>query len=350
VALRSLAVLATVLIAALSTGEAQALDRIQVAGLQVALQARGLYTGPVDGIPGPSTTLALRRFQRSVGLTPSGFAGRRTRWALGRLGHPLFGRRPLGLRKRGWDVSVLQFLLVRKGLLRSAPDGAYGHETERAVRRFQVLSGLPIDGAAGSATLAALRPYVRPRHRVQTGETLGTIAERYGVSVAALARVNGLDPSDVLPAAARLRIPRFRPERAAGTASSPAQRRAAEALAFWAGFYGVDRRLVGALAWMESGYQSHVVSRDGARGIMQVTPSTWTWVELALLRHRIPPTLEGNVQVGVAFLRHLLDRFAGNEELALAGYYQGPQSVRNRGVLPESRLYIADILALKNRL
>jgi soluble lytic murein transglycosylase-like protein len=52
--------------------------------------------------------------------------------------------------------------------------------------------------------------------------------------------------------------------------------------------------------------------------------------------------------VGVAFLRHLLSRFKGDESLALAAYFQGPKAVP-RAILAETRAYVADVLALKAR-
>ena len=55
-----------------------------VAALQVALSARGLYTGTIDGVAGPSTTAAVRAFQRRAQLPVDGIVGPRTRAALGR--------------------------------------------------------------------------------------------------------------------------------------------------------------------------------------------------------------------------------------------------------------------------
>ena len=57
----------------------------QIAGLQVALRAHGLYLAQIDGIAGPRTSAALHAFQRKHGL-PVGVASTRTRRALGPLG------------------------------------------------------------------------------------------------------------------------------------------------------------------------------------------------------------------------------------------------------------------------
>ena len=83
---------------------------------------------------------------------------------------------------------------------------------------------------------------------------------------------------------------------------------------------------------------------------MQVTPATWDYVETVLFRRRIPHTMSGNVQVGVAFLKQLLREFRGDVRLALAAYVQGPQSVRRHGLFRETRQYVAGVLALSRRI
>ena len=50
-----------------------ALSRSQVAELQTALNARGFASGQPDGVMGPATRAALRRFQRSAGLPADGY-------------------------------------------------------------------------------------------------------------------------------------------------------------------------------------------------------------------------------------------------------------------------------------
>ena len=87
----------------------------EVAGLQVALYRFGHYKGPIDGISGPMTERAIVAFQRERKLTADGKVGKQTRVALGRYGRPLFGVRTLRRGKVGFDVSVLQFLLAKRG-------------------------------------------------------------------------------------------------------------------------------------------------------------------------------------------------------------------------------------------
>jgi soluble lytic murein transglycosylase-like protein len=120
------------------------------------------------------------------------------------------------------------------------------------------------------------------------------------------------------------------------------------AIDYWSRFYGVDPRLVRAVAWWESGFNNSLVSPAGAQGVMQVTPATWDYVETVLVGRAIPRTTSGNVRVGVAFLRQLLREF-GNVRLALAAYVQGPRSVRRNGMFPQTRNYVAGVLALSRR-
>ena len=128
-----------------------------VAALQVALRTRGLYAGSIDGLKGPLTSAATKRFQRRAGLAPSGLAGMNTREALGRYGRHVLGSRLLARGTRGWDVSALQFLLAWHGFPSATIDGVLGFHTDRALRRFQRWAGLPVDGVAGPSTVAALR-------------------------------------------------------------------------------------------------------------------------------------------------------------------------------------------------
>jgi soluble lytic murein transglycosylase-like protein len=326
----------------------------QHAGLQVALRAQGLYCGAIDGIMGVKTRAALRQFQRRAGLPVDGVPGLRTREALGPLGRPLFGKRTLKRGLFGWDVSVLQFLLTRAGAYTGPLDGYLGPETEAALRRWQRSTKLVADGVAGSTTLEALgartrTPLARPqaslrRYVGRRGDTLTAIARRYGTTVRALARANRLDPRAILPEGKRLLVPHARPPSLHAAPSAVKLK-----LTRWAGHYRVDARLVRALAWMESGYQPHVVSSAGATGVMQLLPVTRDYVETVLLRRKLPKTLDGDVQAGVVLLRHLLRSFDSDERLALAAWYQGERGVRERGTLPETKIFVDNVLALKSQ-
>jgi hypothetical protein len=136
---------------------AEAAGSANIAALQVALRATGLYGGTVDGVDGPGTHSAVARYQGLHGLVSDGTAGTATRAALGRRGGPEFGTRVMGPGDSGWDVAALQFRLAWRGFPSGPMDGGYGSHTKAAVRRFQARAGLPADGAAGPATIRALQ-------------------------------------------------------------------------------------------------------------------------------------------------------------------------------------------------
>ena len=325
----------------------------EVAGLQVALYRFGHYKGPIDGIAGPMTNKAVVAFQRERKLAADGKVGKQTRVALGRYGRPLFGVRTLRRGKVGFDVSVLQFLLAKRGFPPQRLNSNFGPATEELVRKFQRKAGLPVDGIVGKATRAALiggkkarraksaAKEPTTRHVVRPGETLTAIAERNGTTVRELASSNKLDPSGVLLIGATLVVPR----REAG-----ARRTSVTAsLDRWAAHYGVSARLARALAWQESGFQPQVRSSVGAVGVMQVIPATRNFVELFVIGQPVPRTTDGNIRVGVAYLDHLLEEFKGNVRRALGAYYQGPAAVREDGLYPETRRFVANVLALRGR-
>jgi peptidoglycan hydrolase-like protein with peptidoglycan-binding domain len=145
------------LLALAGAGPAAAAGDAGVAALQVGLRAKGLYAGTVDGVLGPETTEGVRKLQRRAGLDVDGVPGADTRAALGRFGRPALGTRMLAGRMVGWDVAQLQFLLAWQGFPSGPFDGRFGPRTEAALRRFQEWAGLQPDGAAGPATLTALR-------------------------------------------------------------------------------------------------------------------------------------------------------------------------------------------------
>jgi murein DD-endopeptidase MepM/ murein hydrolase activator NlpD len=140
-----------------------------VAATQVALRALNLYAGPVDGIAGPATRRAVRRFQRRRGLAADGVIGPSTRRALGRRGRPRLGSRVMRRGHRGWDVAALQFMLARRGFSPGGIDGGFGAATRRAVKRAQRSAGIAPDGLAGPGTLRALRRGVSRRLRRSPG-------------------------------------------------------------------------------------------------------------------------------------------------------------------------------------
>lgn len=352
---RNIAVIAGLLALTAPAGARASGVNPQVAGLQVALRAHGLYLAQIDGVAGPKTAAAVHAFQRLRHL-PVGIADARTRRALGPLGRPLFGARTIRRGDFGWDVAVLQFLLTRRGVYSGALDGYMGGETVAALRRYQRLLHVRADGVLGPRTLTAVvdREHVPIAartevvsvlvHVVRPGDTLTAIADRNGTTVRALAAANRLDPAKPILVGQRLRIP------AATVATAPAPTGVPALLDAWSARLGVDPHLVRALAWMESGFQTRIVSGAGARGVLQTLPSTRAYVEQVLVGRALPHTVGGDVEVGVLYLRHLLRAFGGDERLALAAWYQGEQAVRQDGVYAQTKPFVADVLALRARM
>jgi peptidoglycan hydrolase-like protein with peptidoglycan-binding domain len=152
---RALLALPVVLVAVAVTPHAAANDAA-VAALQVGLQSRGLYKGPIDGVTGPATAKAIRRLQARARIEVDGVVGPKTRRALGRFARHRLGSRSLEIGKTGWDVASLQFQLAEHGYPSGPFDGIFGPHIDSALRRFQEFEGLEQDGVAGPATLRAL--------------------------------------------------------------------------------------------------------------------------------------------------------------------------------------------------
>lgn len=106
----------------------------------------------------------------------------------------------------------------------------------------------------------------------------------------------------------------------------------------------VDPKLVRAMIQVESGYNHRARSHKGAMGLMQLMPAT-----ASQLRVEDPYDPDENVRGGTQYLRHLIDRFPGRLDLAVAAYNAGPGAVeRYNGIPPyrETRDYVRRVLAL----
>ena len=101
----------------------------------------------------------------------------------------------------------------------------------------------------------------------------------------------------------------------------------------------VRPELVRAVIQVESAFDPRARSSKGAMGLMQLMPAT-----AADLHVLDPYDPVQNIRGGVAYLRRLLDRYDGDEELALAAYNAGPEAVaRHDNQVPpfrETRNYL----------
>ncbi len=125
----------------------------------------------------------------------------------------------------------------------------------------------------------------------------------------------------------------------------------------------LDPYLILALIKQESAFQPDARSYVGARGLMQLMPET---AEEWRKRLRLPPIEEEdlydpeiNLRLGIPYFAHLVNRFGGSTEKALAAYNGGPTNVRRweRGLIdnrpetfiesigyPETRTFVLTIM------
>lgn len=215
---------------------------------------------------------------------------------------------------------------------------------------------LRLPGGAPSVQTAATERL----HLVVAGDNLSDLARRYGTTVGALAKVNGLDRRRHLLIGTRLRLPAGGGGVAATVSGSgfPLRlRRSPARLALvphferWAAANGIPADLLMATTWLESGWQNHVTSHVGAIGIGQLMPDTVEFVRDHLIgvRSLDPRVPEHNIRMSARYLRWLLARADGDARLALAGYYQGPASVRANGPYRGTVAYVDGVLSLRHR-
>ena len=218
---------------------------------------------------------------------------------------------------------------------------------------------------------------------VQAGDTLSAIAARAGESVDALAAANGLDPNKFLITGTVLSVPSGSSSASGSTVDvsmssastdsnaatsqpvgGPAQgvptdppyptpeRVTASEVGSVAAANGVPSSLADAIAWQESGFNNALVSSADARGVMQILPGTWEWIQHSLDTGGpplAPASAADNVRGGVLLLHSLLSSTGGDEAMAAAGYYQGLPSVEQNGVYPSTQGYVNSVLALERQ-
>ena len=116
--------------------------------------------------------------------------------------------------------------------------------------------------------------------------------------------------------------------------------------------YSVDPHLLWTIAYLESGFQPALVSRKGARGLMQFIPSTGRRYGLMTISDLHNPLR--SIDAAARFVKDLSEQFRGRTELVLASYNAGEHAVTNaNNQVPryrETRAYVARGLAIFRRL
>jgi len=199
---------------------------------------------------------------------------------------------------------------------------------------------LPTQAGASTATATGQRTHV-----VRAGDTVSSIALRYGVSVSSVQARNGLSSGATIVVGQRLAVPAA----AAGAVAvqTSGDRDAVRRMvAATARRHGVDVPLALAVAHQESGFQQRVVSSVGAVGVMQVLPSTARNLSAQTGRSLDVQDTQDNITAGVLLLRQLRAG-TGSDRATVAAYYQGLGSIADKGLLPTTHAYVRSVEALR---
>lgn len=206
-------------------------------------------------------------------------------------------------------------------------------------------------------------------HTVVPGDTLYGIAARYHVKPMVIAHRNHLPKSLVVMLGQRLAIPHRVHTHSAPAPSSgltetaqalhdraylshrhePSRDRVAAMIRSTAFRWHLDPRLALAVSWQESGWNMRMVSGVDAIGAMQVMRYTGSYLGTDVVHRSLNLfKAKDNVTAGVALLSVLTNE-ASSTRQAVAGYYQGLQSVRDHGMYASTKQYVANVMALRTR-
>ena len=246
--------------------------------------------------------------------------------------------------------------------------------------RFATLTAVATIGVLGTVAGSALAQPTGQgfEHRVREGETLTSIAQRYGVSVDALIRVNHLDDANQILVGAMIEVPSGASASSSSSSSPAGARRSsstsraramlqvtttltgsgevAEVAPFFtlspwrqalisaelrraAREFHVSASLLKALTYTESRWRQDGVSPTGAIGIGQIMPGTAVWLAELMGEPGLNPYVRhDNIRMSAFLLRYLLDH-TNSRTAALAAYYQGLGAVATVGVSAQGQRY-----------
>ncbi|WP_299449331.1 LysM peptidoglycan-binding domain-containing protein [uncultured Serinicoccus sp.] len=251
----------------------------------------------------------------------------------------------------------------------------------------------PSGGTSAPATTAPQTSSSETRSvTVRAGDTLTGIAARHGVTVADIARANGLDDTRLIYPGQKLRLGGSSAAARVGTTAPkaldrpydestigdhragekvpdtflhyrysdgiarsaaanrdylaevdvPSRSAVRDLIVRTSERHGVDPTLMLAMSYQESGWNHRAVSPANAIGAMQVIPSSGQWASGLVGRELNLLDPEDNVTAGVVIMRTLL-RSADSTDEAIGGYYQGLASVRQHGLFADTRQYVRNI-------
>lgn len=245
----------------------------------------------------------------------------------------------------------LSGIAARNGTTVSALAGANGIANPNVIVAGRRLV-LPGTGGSAHGTSTTGSGSSGGSYRIRPGDTLGAIAASHGLSVSALAALNGITNPNRISVGTVLSLPGSLPSSGSRNASyvTPSPGGDIETLLERnATRYGVPAALARAIAWQESRWNQSARSHVGAIGVMQLMPATARWFGPAVLGRRVNPhNLNDNIETGVAYLGWLL-RNAGNTRTAIGGYYQGLSSLRQRGPYDDTTAYINSVMSYMGR-
>jgi LysM repeat protein len=191
-------------------------------------------------------------------------------------------------------------------------------------------------------------------YTIHPGDTLSAIAARGHIDMLTLARVNNIFNINLIFAAHSLCLPQPAEGSIGQSAGIHPPGILSNGTVRWyaydalegsnayqvdtllrqaAAFYGLSANLVIAIARQESGFRQHVIAQDGGIGVMQLMPSTASWINTMTGTERDPYKLHDNIFMGVFYVRMLGDTFHWNSVKLISAYNEGPWAVVHQGVM-----------------